>query len=297
MIFLEFQVQVCESNNTAGWYFALYGYKVLALIMGVFIAWKNRNVKVPTLNDFRYIGICVYSAIFTAVMLILSNFIGEYVILSYLSSSCSLIVATSLTLFLLFLPQFNLLFGEVKNDDLLMQSMGLKIECNTRRFIYKDNNEILNRLEIQNRVFKCEIKTLDDEITYLESLLKGSSTSSNITNSEVYTIAKASYLDIPELKCGRASWPSSFIESEKAKPHFSSENELDRGFFDRFRIFGKIRKFFDNLSSIDDFDSEIDKEDIDRKSTEQKGDILHATDSVQSLEINQIEPDSIIYHV
>ncbi|XP_044748557.1 gamma-aminobutyric acid type B receptor subunit 2 isoform X2 [Coccinella septempunctata] len=291
------QVQVCASKNTAGWYFALYGYKGIALIMGVLVAWKNRNVKVPTLNEFRYIGICVYSVIFTAVMLILSNFIAEYVVLSYLSSSCSIIIATSLTLFLLFLPQFQLLFGRRKNDDLLMQSMGLKFECNTRRFIYKDQKELLNRLEIQNRVFKCEIEALDDEIRYLESLLTRSSTSSNIAKSDVYTISRPLRLDLPERGSARASWPTSRNDSEGTKPRFSSENELNEGFFNRFKLFGKIRKFFGDLSSIGDIASVVDQEIIDSEKRFEGRDTLEARESVESLDINQIEPGCIIYHV
>ncbi|XP_045480347.1 gamma-aminobutyric acid type B receptor subunit 2 isoform X2 [Harmonia axyridis] len=287
------QVQVCESNNTVGWYFALYGYKALALIMGVFIAWKNRNVKVPTLNDFRYIGICVYSVLFAALMLILSNFIGEYVILSYLSSSCSIIIATTLTLFLLFVPQFRLLFGRMKNDDVLMQSMGLKFECNTRRFIYKDPKELINRLEIQNRVFKYEIEALDDEINYLESLLNSSS--SNNSNKEVYTISKPLYLDLPERQGARASWPTSRNVSEDPKTRFSSENELNHGFFNKLKIFGKLRRFFDNLSSIGDMDSVENEEEMDEGKKDY--DVVQDIDSVESLEIGQIKPGCIIYHI
>lgn len=49
--------------------------------------------------------------------------------------------------------------------------MGLKIECNTRRFVVEDSREIHYRVEVQNRVYKKEVAALDAEIQKLEKLL------------------------------------------------------------------------------------------------------------------------------
>ncbi|KAL3267204.1 hypothetical protein HHI36_011340, partial [Cryptolaemus montrouzieri] len=282
------QVEVCGSSNTIGWYFALYGYKALVLIMGVFMAWENRHVKVPTLNNIHYIGICVYSAIFSSIVLIFANFIEQYVIVSYLISSCTILVTTSIILVLLFLPQFKMIFGSMQNDDLLMQTMGLKFEYNTRRFIYKDQRELFNRLEIQNRVFKCEIEALDEEIRYLENLLLMPSDSSDNSTSDIYTITKA-FQDKPELSCGRASWPTSISQSTKGAPRFSSENRLNEHFFDRFRIFGKLKKFFGSLSSIGDFGSQPTDSDENIQPAENQCVSNAERESVLCLEIREIK--------
>jgi gamma-aminobutyric acid type B receptor len=37
---------------------ALYAYKGLLLLFGVYMAWETRNVKIPALNDSQYIGRC-----------------------------------------------------------------------------------------------------------------------------------------------------------------------------------------------------------------------------------------------
>lgn len=136
------------------------------------MAWETRHIKVQALNDSQYIGICVYSAVFSAIITVLTSFISEYVILSYVAKTLSILTSTTLTLFLLFLPKLKSVFGRQQTQDPIMQSMGLKIEYNTRRFINNDPKEQIFRLEIQNKVFNCELNALEQEISRLENLLK-----------------------------------------------------------------------------------------------------------------------------
>lgn len=69
--------------------------------------------------------------------------------------------------------------------DPVVHSMGLKIECNTRRFVMDDSREIHYRVEVQNRVYKKEMAALDAEIQKLEKMILEphlSSTSSSTTS-------------------------------------------------------------------------------------------------------------------
>ncbi|GJQ84523.1 GABA-B-R3 [Trypoxylus dichotomus] len=164
------QVEVCACNNTRGWFFAIYGYKGFLLIMGVYMAWETRNVKIQALNDSQYIGICVYSAISSAVVVLLSNFLSQNTIISYIATTSSILISTSITLFLLFLPKLRAVLGDEKEDP-VMESMGLKLESNTKRMVIDDPRESSHRVEIQNKVYKSEIEILDREIERLENLL------------------------------------------------------------------------------------------------------------------------------
>lgn len=56
-------------------------------------------------------------------------------------------------------------------DDPVIQSMGLKLECKTRRFVTDETQELHFRIEIQNKVYKREVAALDKEIGRLERLL------------------------------------------------------------------------------------------------------------------------------
>lgn len=72
-------------------------------------------------------------------------------------------------------------------NDPVIHSMGLKMECNTRRFMIDDKRELQYRVEVQNRVYKKELAALDIEIGKLEKLL------------ETPTSTSSSDLSIPRL--------------------------------------------------------------------------------------------------
>lgn len=88
------------------------------------MAWKTRHIKVPALNDSQYIGICVYSAVFCAIIVALSALISERFIVSYLARTISILAATTIALLLLFLSKIRCVFGKVDTGDSIMQSMG-----------------------------------------------------------------------------------------------------------------------------------------------------------------------------
>lgn len=60
--------------------------------------------------------------------------------------------------------------------------MGLKLECNTRRFVTDDKRELQYRVEIQNKVYRREMAALDKEINRLERLLLDSNPNSNTSS-------------------------------------------------------------------------------------------------------------------
>lgn len=107
------QVEVCRSQNTQSWLGALYIYKGLLLIVGVYMAWETRNVKIPALNDSQYIGVSVYSVVITsAIIVVLANFLAEKVTLAFVTITALILASTTATLSLLFLPKINDIWGK-----------------------------------------------------------------------------------------------------------------------------------------------------------------------------------------
>ncbi|KAL1509288.1 hypothetical protein ABEB36_004050 [Hypothenemus hampei] len=236
-------MELCRCNNTIGWHMALFGYKSIILVMGVYMAWKTRHVKVAALNDSQYIGICVYSAVFSTVIVIVFSFVTDYFVLSYIAKTGSILASASITLSLMFLPKLKSIFGKTDSGLSIMESLGLKIECNTRRFIFEDPKESLSRLEIQNKVFKCELESLDKEIVRLEALLNNSKTISVLNLNTIQTFsAEIHYLDVP-----RASWP---IWGEQSLNIFSSDNKLSQSAEEKANFLGKLKRFFGSLTSL-----------------------------------------------
>lgn len=175
-------MEVCRSQHTQSWLGALYAYKGLLLIVGVYMAWETRHVKIPALNDSQYIGVSVYLVVITsAIVVVLANLISERVTLAFITISALILTSTTATLCLLFLPKLHDIWHKL--PDPVIHTMGLKMECNTRRFVTDDRRELQYRVEVQNRVYKKEVAALDAEIQKLERLLEQpplSSTSSAV---------------------------------------------------------------------------------------------------------------------
>ncbi|XP_065340349.1 gamma-aminobutyric acid type B receptor subunit 2 isoform X1 [Cloeon dipterum] len=165
------QVEVCRSQHTSGWLGALYVYKGLLLIVGVYMAWETRRVKIPALNDSQYIGMSVYSVVITSgIVVVLANLISERATLAFVTITALILASTSTTLCLLFVPKIHTIWLH-QDEDPIVESMGLKIECNTRRFVIDETRERYYRVEVQNKVYRRELAALDVEINKLERML------------------------------------------------------------------------------------------------------------------------------
>lgn len=51
----------CEASMI--WYGALFGYKGLVLLFGLFLAYETRSVKMKQLNDARLVGMSIYNVV------------------------------------------------------------------------------------------------------------------------------------------------------------------------------------------------------------------------------------------
>uniref|UniRef100_T1HAH4 G_PROTEIN_RECEP_F3_4 domain-containing protein n=1 Tax=Rhodnius prolixus TaxID=13249 RepID=T1HAH4_RHOPR len=185
------QIEVCASHFIHSWLGVLYIYKGLLLIVGVYMAWETRHVKIPALNDSQYIGLSVYSVVITSVLVVvLANLIFERVTLAFLTITIPILVSTTGSLCLLCVPKVHDILAHTDNPatiDPIIHSMGLKIECNTRRFLTDDRRELYFRVEVQNKVYRRELHILDSEITKLEKQL----------TSEVSSCSSRSSITVP----------------------------------------------------------------------------------------------------
>lgn len=81
--------------------------------------------------------------------------------------------------------------------DPVIHSMGLKMECNTRRFVLDDRRELQYRVEVQNRVYKKEIANLDAEIKKLEKMLEsGTASTTTSSSTSIFAALKVSFISL-----------------------------------------------------------------------------------------------------
>ncbi|CRK94045.1 CLUMA_CG007569, isoform A [Clunio marinus] len=128
----------------------------------------------------QYIGFSVYGAVITSVsVVVLANLLSEQVTLAFIIITSIILASTTATLCLVFLPKMNDIWKKGKHEDPVIQSMGLKLECNTRRFVTDERKELQYRVEVQNRVYRKEMASLDAEIAKLERMLENRSSSTS----------------------------------------------------------------------------------------------------------------------
>ncbi|XP_053675539.1 gamma-aminobutyric acid type B receptor subunit 2 [Anopheles nili] len=246
VVFLP-QVELCRSRHYEGWLGMLYAYKGLLLIVGVYMAWQTRNVKISALNDSQYIGISVYSVVITsASVVVLANLLYEKVTLAFAITAGFVLISTTATLCLLFLPKIKDIFEKGEVYDPIIHSMGLKMEFNTRRFVLDDRRELQFRVEVQNRVYRKEIELLDAEINRLERLLQERTppSSPQLSEPNLQEVRSCAIVrphgssGLPMLLLSvlppvipRASWPSvdPMLSPMKRNIAFSSQPKIDPG--------------------------------------------------------------------
>ncbi|WAQ99650.1 GABR2-like protein, partial [Mya arenaria] len=157
------QLTTCRSNHLDKWTGALYAYKGLLLIFGLYMAWETRHVKIPALNDSRYIGMNVYNVVIMSVLVVtLSNILSHQPTLAYVMESSFMLISTTTTLCLLFVPKIYALMTS-KGEPVIAAS-GITVDANCRRFAVDEKRELYYRAEVQNR--------LEQEIIRLERLLE-----------------------------------------------------------------------------------------------------------------------------
>lgn len=100
------QQQHCSSQYFTTWLYILLGYKLLLLLIGCFIAWVTRKVKVHSLNDSRWVGMSVYNIVLCVIVGMPLSFLIEGRVDALVACfSFFLLLPSTTTLCLLFVPK------------------------------------------------------------------------------------------------------------------------------------------------------------------------------------------------
>jgi len=62
-------VGVCRSDNSLPWITVLLSFKGLVLLVGLFLAFETRKVKIKSLNESRFVAMSVYGAVIASITL------------------------------------------------------------------------------------------------------------------------------------------------------------------------------------------------------------------------------------
>ncbi|XP_077984600.1 gamma-aminobutyric acid type B receptor subunit 1-like [Glandiceps talaboti] len=172
-------IEQCTCERLEVWLGILYAYKGLLLLFGVFLAWETRKVKIEALNDSQYIGMSVYNVmVLSIITVIVSNVIGtgQHETTTFLIVSSFMLISTTNTLCLLFLPKIYAIRKRGSADGGPVASVaGLEVKGRTCRFLVSERQDFRERLfraEVHNRAFKKELSQLDVRIKILQDELE-----------------------------------------------------------------------------------------------------------------------------
>lgn len=103
------QWEYCDCNHKTIWYGVLFATKGLLLLFGVFLAWETRHVKIPALNDSRYVGMSVYNVVILSVVGVpAALMIEKQQNATFALTAVFVLFCTTVTLCLVFVPKVNI---------------------------------------------------------------------------------------------------------------------------------------------------------------------------------------------
>ncbi|KAL9965837.1 hypothetical protein ACROYT_G029691 [Oculina patagonica] len=101
------QWEYCDCQHKSIWFGVLFATKGLLLLFGVFLAWETRHVKIPALNDSRYVGMSVYNVVILSVVGVPAAMMIENAQnVTFALTAFFIIFCTTVTLCLVFVPKF-----------------------------------------------------------------------------------------------------------------------------------------------------------------------------------------------
>ncbi|XP_070547652.1 gamma-aminobutyric acid type B receptor subunit 2-like [Ptychodera flava] len=109
-IYLVPEISYCSSRHSLYFSIALYCYKAVILLWGVFLAWETRRVSLAQLNDSTYIALSIYTLFvnYTIVLPVL-YLKGNDVTFMFTFLTSAITIVNTAILLLVFVPKILLL--------------------------------------------------------------------------------------------------------------------------------------------------------------------------------------------
>jgi len=143
----------------------LFAYKGILLLFGLFLAWETRNVTIPALNDSRYIGMSVYNVVVLSIIgaIVAIALDGSmYYEAPYAISSLCLIVCTTATLLLVFVPKIYQFL--MKDETLTTQASSMHVGQTRTRAHSHSLNGSSPVLKERQTSFTCKSTQTDCDV-------------------------------------------------------------------------------------------------------------------------------------
>ena len=103
---MTFFVKRCHSSTEYYWLSVLFAYKFLLQVIGVFLAFRIRKVKIKGLNDSREVSAILYiTTVITMAVFLVTFIFGDYINIDGGTYGLGISTATTSVLVLIFIPK------------------------------------------------------------------------------------------------------------------------------------------------------------------------------------------------
>eukprot|EP00455_Lapot_gusevi_P014944 TRINITY_DN1752_c0_g4_i1.p1 TRINITY_DN1752_c0_g4~~TRINITY_DN1752_c0_g4_i1.p1 ORF type:complete len:665 (+),score=107.85 TRINITY_DN1752_c0_g4_i1:1-1995(+) len=119
-------LETCTSPHATTLAYILIIFKAFLLLVGVYLAYRTRNVDIPALNDSRYIGFAIYNvSCICVVVLPVVYVLQQNPTIQYLVTSLGIFLATTSTLCLIFLPKLLAIYQQTDEELVISRPSGV----------------------------------------------------------------------------------------------------------------------------------------------------------------------------
>ncbi|XP_072015945.1 gamma-aminobutyric acid type B receptor subunit 1-like [Amphiura filiformis] len=164
--------EYCSSEFYIYWMVPLFGYKIILLVFGAFLAWEVRKVKVSALNDSKLIGISVYNVVVLCTIGVSVSFvISNDPATLYTFTSLVVLFCTTITLLIVFIPKVVSVYKYPEGPPTL--TSGIKFTSPKPSSAIRENSSVtwndqkstasVAQVAVENEPPKDSVKSTDDK--------------------------------------------------------------------------------------------------------------------------------------
>jgi len=163
-IMYEPQLEHCSCNNMNIWKGVMYGYKGCLLVIGLFLAYETRSVKIRKINDLRFVAMAVYNVVVLCLIAVpVTIIIPNQQNARFVFISVAIILSCYLTIGLLFIP---------KMVPILSKRLDMDEEETQKSLIHHENEKRYEQLKERSDSLKQEISQKEKRIRELHGMLQ-----------------------------------------------------------------------------------------------------------------------------
>jgi len=162
-VVLRPEIWVCRSEYHYVWLGLTYGYKGILLILGLFLAYETRSVKVKQINDSRLVGMSIYNvAILCIITAPVTMVIADQQNATFAFVALADVFCCYLSMALVFVPKVVFIFQHPGHDPREREDEDVK---------KKQQEEKLKKIKKENEELQKEIAEKDRKIDILRKYL------------------------------------------------------------------------------------------------------------------------------